>query len=97
MKREEEQGKKMLEMENKLKEAREAVTYFNKQFNKKMADLENTKDVLEMQLKIQAMIGDGSDVGQSDREVKTKRGKKVSKKNTRAITINPTRDSMGTS
>jgi hypothetical protein len=57
MKREEEQSKKMDQMEVKLKEAKAAVNYFNKMLKKKEADLENTKEVFEMQLKIQSMIG----------------------------------------
>ncbi len=57
MKREEEQSKKMDQMEVKLKEAKAAVNYFNKMLKKKEADLENTKEVFEMQLKIQSLIG----------------------------------------
>jgi hypothetical protein len=52
MKREEENSKKMEQMDVKLKEAKAAVNYFNKLLKKKESDLENTKEVFEMQLKI---------------------------------------------
>jgi hypothetical protein len=39
-------------MEVKMKEAKAAVNYFNKMLKKKEADLENTKEVFEMQMKI---------------------------------------------
>ncbi len=61
-----------------MKEAKAAVNYFNKMLKKKEADLENTKEVFEMQMKIQSMIGSGDN---SETEEKTKRGpKKTNKK-----------------
>jgi len=39
-------------MDVKMKEAKAAVNYFNKMLKKKEADLENTKEIFEMQMKI---------------------------------------------
>ena len=78
MKREEENSKKMEQMEIKLKEAKAAVNYFNKLLKKKEADLENTKEVFEMQLKIQSLIG--SDNNSEAEDLPTKRTKKGNQK-----------------
>jgi hypothetical protein len=67
----------MEQMEVKMKEAKAAVNYFNKMLKKKEADLENTKEVFEMQMKIQSMIGSGDN---SETEEKTKRGPKKNNK-----------------
>ena len=81
LKREEEQQKKMEQMDVKMKEAKAAVNYFNKMLKKKEADLENTKEIFEMQMKIQSMITSGNN---SDMEEKTNRksgNKQNNKKN----------------
>ena len=67
-----------------MKEAKAAVNYFNKMLKKKEADLENTKEVFEMQMKIQSMIGSGDN---SETEEKTKRGNKKTNKKP----MNPTK------
>jgi hypothetical protein len=48
MKREEEMNKKLEAQENKVKEAKQAVSYFQKLLLKKNSELESTRDMLEM-------------------------------------------------
>ena len=48
MKREEEMNKKLDAQENKVKEAKQAVSYFQKLLLKKNSELESTRDMLEM-------------------------------------------------
>ena len=79
LKREEEQQKKMEQMDAKMKTAQAAVKYFNKILKKKEADMENTKEIFEMQMKIQSMItsGDNSDM-EEKANIKSKQDCQVS-------------------
>ncbi len=48
MKREEEMNKKLEQMETKVRDSKNAVSYFQKLLSKKTNELESTKDMLEM-------------------------------------------------
>ena len=78
MKREEEMNKKLEQMETKVRDSKNAVSYFQKLLSKKTNELESTKDMLEMQLHFQSLLEDEDSFDMLDTgKSKGKKKKKV--------------------